>query len=86
MIYVKKITHYNVNLNDYGLTNVYGPTCLKTPDEPTLNDVILINCPRRLASTLNINNICTCHKSQTITIYEWVTYESKQCKTCKMYA
>ncbi len=26
----------------------------KYSDEPTLNDVILTNCPRRIASTLNI--------------------------------
>ncbi len=42
-------------LNDYGLTNaVRGPTCFRNPDEPKLNDVILVNCPRRLPSTLHI--------------------------------
>ncbi len=44
-------------LNDYGLTDgVHGPSCYKNPDEPKPNEVILTNCPGRLASTLN-NNI-----------------------------
>ncbi len=43
-------------LDDYGLQNVIkGPTCFKNPHVPTLNDVILTNCPRRLAGTLNVN-------------------------------
>jgi hypothetical protein len=42
-------------LNDYSLINVIkGPTCFKNPNAPTLNDVILTNCPRRLTSTLNV--------------------------------
>jgi hypothetical protein len=43
-------------LHDYGLTNIIeGPTCFKNLDKPTLNDVILTNCPRKIASTLNVN-------------------------------
>ncbi len=43
-------------LNDYWLTYVvHGSTCFTNPDESTLNDVILINFPRRIASTPNIS-------------------------------
>ncbi len=43
-------------LNDYGLTNaLHGPMCFTNPDETKQNDVILNNCPQRLASTLNSN-------------------------------
>ena len=43
-------------LDDYGLQNVIkGPTCFKNHERPTLIDVILTNCPRRLTATLNAN-------------------------------
>ncbi len=52
-------------LDDYGLTNVvHGAACYNNPDELTLNDVIFTNCPRRLASTLNINIGVSDHHNQ----------------------
>ena len=43
-------------MNDYSLRNIIsGPTCFKNIERPTLNDVILTNCPKRILCTLNIN-------------------------------
>jgi hypothetical protein len=43
-------------MNQYGLTNlVKGPTCFKSPQNPSLIDVFLSNTPQRISSHLNIS-------------------------------